>query len=130
MRKYSSLMLVAVFVTVTSGCAGTTKNWSSAMPWGEKPSTLAEGKYQAPVKMVALWAPAMYNAPGKPATRGFGGRLPSYTAKKKTVPGQGHLVVTCFAATNKTSDHNQADRRTASTPENYGGHYSPTQHGP
>ena len=128
MRK-CCVMILVLGAGLASGCAGTTKNLSSAMPWGGKPSTIAEGKYQAPVKMVALWSPAMYNAPGKPATRGFGGRLYFYNAKNEAVPVQGQLVVYCFDDTNKTNDHKQADRRVAFTPEQFSGHFSPTELG-
>ncbi len=129
MRKCFSWMLLTLGVGLASGCAGTTKSLSSAMPWGGKQSTIAEGKYQAPVKMVALWSPAMYNAPGKPATRGFGGRLYFYNAKNEAVPVQGQLVVYCFDDTSKSSDHKQADRRVAFTPEQFSGHFSPTELG-
>jgi hypothetical protein len=129
MRKYSLLILLGIGVSLASGCAGMAKNLASAMPWGEKPPAISEGKYQAPAKMVALWSPAMYNTPGKPATRGFGGRLYFYNAKNETVPVQGQLVVYCFDDTHKTSDHKQADRRVAFTPEQFSGHFSPTELG-
>src|SRR5687768_13140173 len=129
MRKHFALLLLAISVGLTSGCAGMTKNWSQAMPWSEKPSQIAPGKYQAPVKLVALWSPAMYNAPGKKPTRGFGGRFYFYNAKNETVPVEGQLVVYCFDDTDKTSDHKQADRRVAFTPEQFSGHFSPTELG-
>jgi hypothetical protein len=129
MRKHFALLLLAISVGLASGCAGMTKNWSQAMPWGEKPSQIVESKYQAPVKLVALWSPAMYNAPGKKPTRGFGGRFYFYNAKNETVPVQGQLVVYCFDDTNKTSDHKQADRRVAFTPEQFSGHFSATELG-
>ena len=129
MRKCLSLMLLAVGACLASGCAGLTKNWSQAMPWAEKPPTISESKYQAPVKMVALWSPAMYNAAGKKPTRGFGGRLYFYNAKNETISVQGQLVVYCFDDTNKTNDHKQADRRIAFTPEQFSGHFSATELG-
>ena len=130
MRKYSLLLMLGFFcVCLAGGCAGKAKTWNAAMPWGEKPSQIAVGKYPAPVKMVALWSPAMLNTPGKQATRGFGGRLYFYNAKNEPVPVQGQLVVYCFDDTNKTSDHTQADRRVGFTPEQFSGHFSPTELG-
>lgn len=130
MRHYSALILLGVCVGLASGCAGTAKSWTPALPWAaEKPSQISEGKYQTPVKMVALWSPALYNNPGQPATRGFGGRLYFYNAKNEAVPVQGQLVVYCFDDTNKTSDHKQADKRVAFTPEQFSGHFSPTELG-
>ncbi len=125
MRKYRWLMILVMGVSLASGCAGNTKN----LPWVDKSSQITESKYQAPAKMVALWSPAMYNTPGKPATRGFGGRLYFYNAKNEPVPVQGQLVVYCFDDTSKTNDHKQADRRVAFTPEQFSGHFSPTELG-
>ena len=127
MRNHLPLILLAASVSLASGCTGMTKNLSSAMPWGK--SQIAEGKYQAPAKLVALWSPAMYNAAGKQPTRGFGGRLYFYNAKNETIPVQGQLVVYCYNDTDKTNDHKQADRRVAFTPEQFSGHFSPTQLG-
>lgn len=128
MKKICCL-LVLLTIGLSSGCAGMTKNLSSVMPWGEKKSQITESKYQAPVKIVALWSPAMYNSPGKPATRGFGGRLYFYNSKNEPIPVQGQLVVYCFDDTDKTRDHKQPDRRVAFTPEQFSGHYSATELG-
>ena len=127
MRKHLPLILLAASVSLASGCTGMTKNLSSAMPWGK--SQIAEGKYQAPVKMAVLWSPAMYTATGKKPTRGFGGRIYFYNAKNEPVPVQGQLVVYCFDDTKKTNDRKQPDRRVAFTPEQFTSHYSPTQLG-
>ncbi len=129
MKKPISYMLLALSVGLTSGCAGPTKNWSKSMPWADKTSQISESKYQAPAKLVALWSPAMYNTPGKPATRGFGGRIYFYNAKNEPVPVEGQLVVYCYDDTDKTSDHKQADRRVAFTPEQFSSHFSPTELG-
>src|SRR5688500_12638570 len=129
MRKHFALLLLAISAGLTSGCAGMTKNWSSAVPWGDKPSTMSEGKSQTPVKMAALWSPALYSAACKKATRGFGGRIYFYNAKNEAIPVQGQLVVYCFDDTKKTNDHKQPDRRVAYTPEQFAAHFSPTQLG-
>jgi len=129
MRKHLSLILLAAGVSLASGCAGMTKNWSKGMPWGEKASKIEESKYQTPVKIVALWSPAMYNAAGKPPIRGFGGRLYFYNGKNEPISVEGQLVVYGFNDTNKSSDHKQPDRRIAYTPEQFSGHFSPTELG-
>ncbi len=129
MKKSISLMLLIIGVGLSSGCAGMPKSWSQKMPWGEKPSQISESKYQAPVKIVALWSPAMYNAAGKKPTRGFGGRLYFYNAKNEAIPVQGQLVVYCYDDSNKSQDHKQADRRLAFTPEQFSSHFSPTELG-
>src|SRR3954469_12910506 len=98
--KYQSPWLLVPLVF--AGCAQMPQSIAKVMPWGEKGSQIKESKYQAPVKMVALWSPAMYNAAGKKPTRGFGGRLYFYNAKNETIPVEGQLVVYCFDDTNKS----------------------------
>lgn len=127
MKRHFALLLLLGIVGLTSGCAGMPKGWAATMPWAEKPSQISESKYQSPVKMVAIWSPAMYNAAGKTPTRGFGGRLYFYNSKNETIPVQGQLVVYCFDDTKKSNDHKQADRRVAFTPEQFSSHFSPTE---
>ncbi|MCE9526648.1 MAG: hypothetical protein K8R36_11405, partial [Planctomycetales bacterium] len=129
MAKCSLLMLLTVGIGLSSGCAEMTKNLAPVVPWGEKKSQIEESKYQVPVKMAALWSPAMYTAAGKKPTRGFGGRIYFYNAKNEAIPVQGQLVVYCFDDTKKDNDHKQPDRRVAFTPEQFTAHYSATQLG-
>ena len=129
MKKSMTLMLLAVGVSLLSGCAGMPKSWSQKMPWAEKPSQIIDSKYQAPVKMAVLWTPAMFNKPGHEATRGFGGRFYFYNSKNEAIAVQGQLVVYCFDDTNKSNDHKQADKRVAFTPEQFTNHFSPTELG-
>lgn len=127
-RLFTSFLLAALW-SLMSGCAGMPKSWSQAMPWGEKAPKISESKYQAPVKLAVLWSPAMYTPPGQKPTRGFGGRLYFYNAKNETIPVEGQLVVYCYDDSNKENDHKQADRRVAYTPEQFSGHFSPTELG-
>lgn len=129
MKRLFATLLIAVYVGLASGCAGMPKGWPKAMPWADKAPSISESKYQAPVKMVALWSPAMYTPAGQKPTRGFGGRLYFYNAKNETIPVQGQLVVYCYNDSNKSTDHKQADRRVAFTPEQFSGHFSPTELG-
>jgi hypothetical protein len=129
MKRLFALLLITVSVGLASGCSGMPKSWSEANPWGEKKPQISESKYQVPTKMAVLWTPAMYNGAGKKPTRGFGGRMYFYNAKNETIPVQGQLVVYCFNDSDKTNDHKQADRRVAFTPEQFSGHFSPTELG-
>src|SRR4051812_47673272 len=62
--------LVILFL---SGC--TSLDLSSKLPWSNPEKKIKEEKYQRPVRMVAIWSPTTISAPGKPSTRGLGGRL-------------------------------------------------------
>lgn len=124
-----ALMLLGWSLMLFTGCQAISKDWVKKLPWMDQTSKVQESKYQTPVKMVALWSPAMYNTPGKPATRGFGGRLYFYNSKNETVPVEGQLVVYGFNDTNKNRSHHAADRRLAFTPEQFSTHFSPTEMG-
>lgn len=129
MTQKLQFIFLAACMGIASGCGGMPKNWTKGMLWAEKPPQLSESKYQAPVKMVALWSPAMYTATGSKPTRGFGGRLYFYNARNEAIPVEGQLVVYGFNDTHKSQDDKQADRRYAYTPEQFSTHFSPTELG-
>ena len=85
--------------------------------------------FQTPARVVALWAPAMYNAPGKPATRGFGGRLYFYNQKDQPIPIEGQLVVYGYNDSAPKQDGRQPDRKFVFTSEQLGKHFSPAELG-
>lgn len=51
---------------------------------------------QVPIKMAATWSDTVSHAPGKPATRGFGGRLYFYDDRMNSIKVDGKLVVYIF----------------------------------
>ena len=85
--------------------------------------------YQVPTRVVALWAPAMYNQPGKPPTRGFGGRLYFYNAKDQPVPIEGQLVVYGFNDSVPRGDSRKPDRKFVFTSHQLAAHFSPADLG-
>src|SRR5688500_3775891 len=76
------LTALVLFATLAAaGCKSIGSDWSQHLPWADSETKQAERNYQQPVRMVAIWSPAVYNQPGKPPTRGFGGRLYFYNGE-------------------------------------------------
>jgi hypothetical protein len=82
-----------------------------------------------PVKMAAIWSPAVLNRPGEPPMRGFGGRLYFYDAQNQPVAVEGQLMVYAYDDSNPYSNGKTPDRKFAFTPEQFAQHYRPTELG-
>ncbi len=79
---------------IFTGCASLTD--PSAAKKGKKKegwSWFKKKEYQEPKSLVAIWTEDTFAQPGKPMTRGFGGRLYFYNEKSQAIPVDGELVV-------------------------------------
>lgn len=103
-----------------------TKSWKKL--WNPDPKD-KKANYQTPTRVVALWAPAMYNVPGKPAARGYGGRLYFYNAKDQAVPVEGQLTVYGFNDSAQRTDGRKPDRKFIFTSQQLASHFSPAELG-
>jgi len=108
-------------------------NWAKG--WmGEQPPKVVESSYAKPVRLAAMWSPAVLNTAGKKPTRGFGGRIYFYDADNKAVPVEGQLVVYGYNDSNsplngRPADSKSPDRKYAFTPEQFTQHFSATDLG-
>src|SRR5687768_1941013 len=118
-----------VLGTTFSGCSTMDGGWKKHLPWSPE-KNLKESKAEGPSKLVAIWTPDNLTQPGKPPTRGFGGRLYFYNSKSQAIPVEGQLVV--FAYDDSESKHANGDpeRKYAFTPEQFERHYSKSDLGP
>jgi len=66
-------------------------------------SLFKKKEYQEPRSLVSTWSEDTLIAPGKPVTRGFGGRFYFYNDRSQVIPVDGELVVYGFED-NKISD--------------------------
>jgi hypothetical protein len=73
--------------------------------------------------MVAIWTPDILTLPGKPPTRGFGGRLYFFSEKSQAVPVEGQLIVYAYDDSSARSHPNEPDRKYAFTPEQFKQHF-------
>src|SRR5690242_474650 len=103
MKRTFRYLLVALLCGAALPCttpAARAEGWSMGQSWKKlwnpDPKEKKKDQYQTPTRIVALWSPAMYNMPGKPSMRGFGGRLYFYNEKDQPVPVEGQLIVYGF----------------------------------
>ena len=128
-RKILS-MGVAIAVSVAfSGCETlidgqpVKKKKKDSSSW----SPFKKKEYQIPQSLNVTWSHDIMTLPGKPATRGFGGRFYFYNEKTQTIPVDGDLLVYGFDDTFKqkgTEDLSQADKRFRFTAEQLTTHFS------
>ncbi len=105
-----------------SGKKKDSKSWFS---FGKK-------EYQIPQSMNVTWAHDILSLPGKPPTRGFGGRFYFYNEKTQAIPVDGELMVYGFDDTDgraESTDLNQATKRFKFTAEQLTSHFSEGQLG-
>jgi hypothetical protein len=133
-----SLRLFLCLSCVCCACATTSpasaaEGWSLTSGWNKvfnpKPKEVKKQDFQVPTRVVALWSPAMYSAPGKPPTRGFGGRLYFYNQKDQPIPIDGQLVVYGYNDSLQKQDGKQADRKFVFTSAQLSSHFSPAELG-
>ena len=120
---------ICLIVAFVAGCkAPTMPSWTTS--WLEPaPPEVVESKYPKPVRVAAVWSPAVLNTAGKTPTRGFGGRLYFYDAANKAVPVEGQLVVYAYNDSQPNKTSKTPDRKYAFTPEQFTEHFSPTDMG-
>jgi hypothetical protein len=89
-------------------------------------------EYQTPSSMNVTWVHDILTKPGKPPTRGFGGRFYFYNERSQAIPVDGELTVYGFDDTHKSHDamnFEGADKRFKFTPEQFTTHFSESELG-
>lgn len=139
-RKWLSAMsLVALWVVAIGALSGCSAwNLAGKMPWSSSEDKLQKGKFEKPVRMVAIWTPTTLSQPGQPVTRGLGGRLYFYNDVGDTIPVEGQLMVYAYDDSNRQQNVShlksnggvdEPDRKFAFTSEQFTDHYSATDLG-
>ena len=96
------------------------------IPWriGDAPSA------KTPTKIVAIWTDAVLHQPGKPPTRGFGGRLMFYGPDENTpLKVDGTLIVYGFDEEGRAPTDVKPDRKYVFPPDQFARHYSKSKLG-
>ena len=125
----SALLWPVALLACATGCQSLTPKWPTEWFASSDKKEITESKYPRPVRMAAIWSPALLNTPGKKPTRGFGGRLYFYDGQNNSVPVEGQLVVYGYNDSQQSGDGKTPDRRYAFTPEQFTTHYAPTDLG-
>jgi len=127
-RKILSICVAIAVSVAFSGCetlidGQPVKKKKKDASW----SLFKKKEYQIPQSLNVTWSHDIMTLPGKPPTRGFGGRFYFYNEKTQTIPVDGDLVVYGFDDTFKqkgTEDLSQADKRFRFTAEQLTTHFS------
>ncbi len=103
--------------------------WDWKNPLSKKQPEVQESAYGRPARMAVIWTPDVLTVPGKPPTRGFGGRIYFYNNEDKAIPVDGQLIVYGYDDTDPQKAHTVPDRRFGFTPEQFTQHFTPTEIG-
>lgn len=90
-------------------------------------SLFKKKEYQIPQSMNVTWVHDIISVPGKPPTRGFGGRIYFYNEKSQTIPVDGEVMIYGFDDTLVSHEGvgmDQADKRFRFTAEQFTTHFS------
>jgi hypothetical protein len=133
LRNYRSLGILAMLGAMTvSGCASFTETDPKKKKKDKSWYSFKKKEYQVPQAVNVTWAYDLLTVPGKPATRGFGGRFYFYNEKTQAIPVDGELMVYGFDDTRGSSDSmdlNQATKRFKFTADQLTSHFSEGQLG-
>jgi len=121
------LVFLAMCCVAVSGCASMTDKGKGKTKEDSKWSLFKKKEYQIPQSMNVTWVHDIISVPGKPPTRGFGGRIYFYNEKSQTIPVDGEVMVYGFDDTYESHEGvgmDQADKRYRFTPEQFTTHFS------
>lgn len=121
------LVFLAMCCVAISGCASMTDKGKGKKNEDSKWSLFKKKEYQIPQSMNVTWVHDIISVPGKPPTRGFGGRIYFYNEKSQTIPVDGEVMVYGFDDTYESHEGvgmDQADKRYRFTPEQFTTHFS------
>ncbi len=111
--------LAICFLGLVTGCSTLNVN-KPTLPW----SKTAEKNYETPERIIAVWSDTVYQHPGKPPTRGFGGRIYFYNREGKVIPVNGELVVYAYDDTSANVAYDKPTRKYAFTADQLTRYYS------
>lgn len=140
MKPFFHGWLLIGLAAVVAGCA-TTKpdlsgNWNRLknLVTRDKQRPDAGEGFGQPVSMAVMWKSSVYEKPGSPSVRGFGGRVFFYDANSQPVKADGELVVYGYdestADENSGDDDSGADKKFVFPPDRFQSHFSQTDLGP
>ena len=81
------------------------------------------------MRLVAIWADAIYSEVGKPPVRGFGGRFYFYDQSNQAVPVEGQLAVYAYDDSVEGVPANAASMKYVFTADQFAQHHSITELG-
>lgn len=96
-----------------TGCMSIPSPIETNLPWSEP----KEQTFEPPERIIAVWTDTIYQQPGKPPTRGFGGRVYFYGRRGEVVPVTGNLTVYAYDDTGLDLSADRPSRKYVFTKE-------------
>ena len=122
----SCLFVAIAITTCASGCKAPFFE-SAKMPWNR--GELAQSNYETPARLAVIWTPDVVITPGRPAARGFGGRIYFYDRHNKPIPVDGQLAIYAYDDSAEGANREAPDRKYAFTPDQFRARFSESQIG-
>jgi hypothetical protein len=117
-RQFLTILFLSG-LTWVAGCARF--DLSKNIPWVQG----KDGKFEQPMKVVAVWTDTVMTQENRGATRGFGGRLMFYGAQEnQPIKVAGTLTIYAFDETQRDPANVVPDRKFVFTNEQFAKHYS------
>lgn len=104
--------LMVSIVCASVGCESFTSTTAAGKKKKKDSSwfSFKKKEYQIPQNMNVTWSNDVLTLPGKPPTRGFGGRFYFYNERSQAIPVDGELVVYAFDDTDSKHRPEELDR--------------------
>jgi hypothetical protein len=124
MSRVTVLCLAGLFL-FAAGCQSIPSPIETKLPWTEP----KEKTFEPPERIITVWTDTIYQQPGKPPTRGFGGRIYFYGRHGEVVPVNGTLTVYAYDDTGLDLSADRPTRKYVFTKEQLAGYQSESEIG-
>lgn len=122
-QPYPPSMVLMAAAVLLCGCRTMRAPWDSAFFGKDKEAGV-------PDRMLVVWSDTVLHQPGKPGTRGFGGRVYFYRdGKKDPISVDGQLTVYAFDSEQLNPSEAAPAKKYVITPEQLSNHHSKTSMG-
>ena len=126
--KIQKLILLLCVAALTTGCSTFRPTMPSLLTGkdnsGSDAEVQEEGTFGEPQKMLVIWKDSVRRELGKPAMRGFGGRIFLYDQAGLPIRAKGELVVYGFDDSVKDREGSKADQKLVFANESFQRRYS------
>jgi len=123
-------MLIAAAVLLVAGCttieSPTLETVANKLPLAGSDERAETTESKSPTRFAAIWTDAVYQRPGRPPVRGFGGRIYFYDRHNNPIPVDGQLMVYGYEDAIDGTLATTPDRKFVFTPEQFASHFTPS----
>lgn len=126
---------IVVVVLLVAGCqtmeSNTFEKMTDKLPsMGNEATAEETTETPTPTRLAVIWTDAVYQRPGRPPVRGFGGRIYFYDRLNNPIPVEGQLAVYGYEDAIGGTPSTTPDRKFVFTAEQFASHFTPSPLGP